>query len=107
MFNGGDGFCVNGGGWVFVFMVVAGFCFGFHSYCFVLSWDFSAFFMIFMFATEYCGSSFYEGEIMNIMGLLSMKEKQQNVKEDQRSGVVGLKTNRNELLIVGERKDNI
>ena len=62
MFNGVDGFCVNGGGWVFVFMVVAGFCFGFHSYCFVLSWDFSAFFMIFMFATEYCGSSFYEGE---------------------------------------------
>ena len=29
------------------------------------------------------------------------------MKEDQRSGVVGLKTNRNELLIVGERKDNI
>ena len=68
LFNGGDGFCVNGGGWVFVFMVVAGFCFGFHSYCFVLSWDFSAFFMIFMFATEYCGSSFYEGEAVKCEG---------------------------------------
>ena len=64
--------------------------------------------MIFMFAIEYCGSSFYEGEVVNIVGLLSMKGKQQgNVKEEQRRGVGGIKTNKNELLIVGERKDNI
>ena len=52
--------------------------------------------MIFMFATKYCGSSFYEGEVVNIVGLLSMKGKQQgNVKEEQRRGVGGIKTNRN------------
>ena len=45
LFNGGGRFCVNGGGWVFglmvvvgfVLMVVVGFCFGFHSFYFVLS----------------------------------------------------------------------
>lgn len=50
-------FFFNGGGWIFLFIVVVGFlclwwwlgfCFGFHSVCFVLNWNFSAFFMISM-----------------------------------------------------------
>ena len=50
MFNGGGGFFVYGGGCGFCLMVVASFFFffffGFHFICFVLNWDFSAFFMI-------------------------------------------------------------
>lgn len=45
---------------------------------------------------------------MTVVGLLSVKEKQRNVKEEQRSGVGWMKKkNRNELLVVGERKNSI